>query len=283
MNKRIWVNIFLFVVVILLSVIILSENNKIKKAQPSLSTISPDSILKIEIIKKNHETLSFNKHDSEWKVDEPLKFRVNPLRIKSILNILKTKPHKKFNLNNVDIDQFDLKDPKLILKLDNNIFSFGTSNPIDQTRYILFNKAVYLIDDYLFAQLMVSAYFFSEKKLLSNDKNIVSIKFPDHKIYKSNGKWISTKKDYDDDKIKNIIKAWENVVAVTVNKYQLNQNSIKEDCGYSKSCGPIISIETSSGEIIYFSIEKENPNLILGREQIGIQYTIMADDATQMF
>ena len=33
----------------------------------------------------------------------------------------------------------------------------------------------------------------------------------------------------------------------------------------------------------YFSIEKENPNLILGREQIGIQYTIMADDATQMF
>ena len=56
MNKRIWVNIFLFVVVILLSIIILSENNKIKKAQPSLSTISPDSILKIEIIKKNHET-----------------------------------------------------------------------------------------------------------------------------------------------------------------------------------------------------------------------------------
>ena len=116
-----------------------------------------------------------------------------------------------------------------------------------------------------------------------NDKNIVSIKFPDHKIYKNNGKWISTKNDYDDDKIKNIIKAWENVVAVTVNKYQLNQNSIEEDCDYSKSCSPIISIETSSGEIIYFSIEKENPNLILGREQIGIQYTIMADDATQMF
>ena len=82
MNKRIWVNIFLFVVVILLSIIILSENDKIKKAQPSLSTINPDSILKIEIIKKNHETLSFNKHDGEWKVNEPLKFRVNPLRIK---------------------------------------------------------------------------------------------------------------------------------------------------------------------------------------------------------
>ena len=83
--------------------------------------------------------------------------------------------------------------------------------------------------------------------------------------------------------IKNIIKTWENVVAVTVSKYQLNQNSIEEDCGYSKSCNLIISIEISSGEIIHFSIEKEKPNLILGREHIGIQYTIMADDATQMF
>ena len=63
MKKRIWVNIFLFVVVILFSIIILSENDKIKKAQPSLSAISPDSILKIEIIQKNHETLSFSKHD----------------------------------------------------------------------------------------------------------------------------------------------------------------------------------------------------------------------------
>ena len=283
MNKRIWVNIFLFVVVILLSIIILSENDKIKKEQPSLSAISPDSILKIEIIKKNRETLFFNKYDGEWKVDEPLRFRVNPIRIKSILDILKTKSYKKLNLNNVDIDQFDLKDPKLILKLDNNIFSFGTSNPIDQTRYILFNKTVYLIDDYLFAQLMVNAYFFSEKKLFPDEKKIVSIKFPDYKIYKNNDQWISTKKDYDDNKIKNIIKTWENVVAVTVSKYQLNQNSIEEDCGYSKSCNLIISIEISSGEIIHFSIEKEKPNLILGREHIGIQYTIMADDATQMF
>ena len=94
MNKRIWVNIFLFVVVILLSIIILSENDKIKKVQPSLSAISPDNILKIEIIKKNHKTLSFNKRNGEWEIDDPLKFRVNPLRIKSILNILKTKSYK---------------------------------------------------------------------------------------------------------------------------------------------------------------------------------------------
>jgi len=282
-NKRIWINIFLFVVVILLSIIILSDKDNIEDEPSSLSTINPDTISKIEIIRKNHKTVSFSKYNDEWKVDEPLKFPVNPIRIKPILNILKTESYKKLNLNEIDIAQFDLRDPKVILKLDQNNFLFGTTNPIDQKRYVLFNETIHLIDDYLFAQLMVSVYFFSENKLLPDDKKIVSIQFPDYKIYKNNGQWISTKKDDDDEKLKNIIKTWENAIAVTVDKYQLNSGSSEEDCYSSKSCNPTISVETLSGEIFSFSIEKEKPNLILGKELSGIQYKIADDDAIQMF
>ncbi len=101
--------------------------------------------------------------------------------------------------------------------------------------------------------------------------------------HKNNNQWVSTKKDYDDKKIKNIIKAWENAVAVRVSKYQINDGSSEKDCDYNKSCNPAISIETISGEIISFSIEKEKPNLVLARESVYIQYTISADDSRQMF
>ena len=77
MNKRIWVNIFLFVVVILLSIIILSENDKIKKVQPSLSAISPDNILKIEGIKEVNLKLVWDPPWTKEKMSEAAKLELN--------------------------------------------------------------------------------------------------------------------------------------------------------------------------------------------------------------
>ncbi len=283
MNKRIWVNILLLIFVILLSIIILSDKDNIESQTSSLSTLDPNTISTIEIQRKNLETLSFNKSNDKWEIISPVQIQANLIRIASILNILRTKSYKEIKLNDVDIAQFDLRDPKVILKLDQNNFQFGTTNPIDQKRYVLFDETIHLIDDYLFAQLMVNVYFFAENKLLPDDKKIASINFPDNKIYKNNNQWVSTKKDYDDKKIKNIIKTWENAIAIKVDKYQINGGSSEKDCDYNELCSAAISIKTLSDEIISFSIEKEKPNLILARESVHIQYTISADDARQMF
>lgn len=283
MNKRIWINILLLIVIILLSKIIFFDKEDIESQKSSLSTIDPNNISKIEVQRKNLETLSFSKSNDKWKINSPIQIQANPIRIKSILNILTTKSYKKLNLNEIDIAQFDLRSPKIILMLDQNKFLFGTTNPIDQKRYVLFDETIHLIDDYLFAQLMVNVYFFAEKKLLPDNKKIKSIHFPDYKIYKNNGQWVSTKKDYDDKKIKNIIKIWENAVAFRVEEYQPKNDSYEKDCDYNRSCSPSISIKTLSGEIISFSIEKEKPNLILARESIYTQYAISTDDAMQMF
>ena len=283
MYKRVWINILLFIVIIILLIIILSEKNKIGEKASSLSIIDPNSISTIQIQRKNLSSILFNKIDDKWKINSPVQIQANPIRIKSILNILTAESHKKLNLNEIDITQFDLRSPKVILKLDQNNFHFGTTNPIDQRRYVLFDETIHLIDDYLFSQLMVNVYFFADNKLLADNEDIKSIDFPDYKIYKNNGQWVSTKKDYDEEKIKNIVMTWENLIAAKVEEYQLNDGSYKKDCAYRKSCNPAISIETSSGEKISFSIEKEKPNLILGREPIYVQYIIMPDDVIQMF
>ena len=64
-------------------------------------------------------------------------------------------------MDKVDIEKFELRSPKVILRLDENEFLFGTTNPIDQKRYIIFDKTMHLIDDYLFPQLMVNVFFFA--------------------------------------------------------------------------------------------------------------------------
>ena len=89
-----------------------------------------------------------------------------------------------------------------ILTLNNYEFSFGTTNPIDQKRYILFGQEIYLTNDFLFPQLMVSFEFFLETKLLPDNINITSIKFPQYEIQKNDNKWVSTETDHSEEKIK---------------------------------------------------------------------------------
>ena len=171
----------------------------------------------------------------------------------------------------VDIEKFELRSPKVILRLDENEFLFGTTNPIDQKRYIIFDKTMHLIDDYLFPQLMVNVFFFAEAKLLPKGINIISIDFPNNKLEKRNDSWVSSIDKYNEEKIISIVNKWQSATAVTVSEYK------KED---DKE---IISIQSLSGEKINFTIVATEPRLILGRNDKGIQYELKNDDAIQMF
>lgn len=271
MNQRIWINIFLLVVIISLSATIFLSKDKTSDEFIILSKIDPNNIEKIKIQRKALDTLSFNKKEGKWYIDLPFKFKANPNRIESILNLLTTKSYKKLKLDEVDIAQFDLREPRVILTLNNYEFSFGTTNPIDQKRYILFDQEIYLTNDFLFPQLMVSFEFFLETKLLPDNINITSIKFPEYEIQKNENKWTSTKKDHNKEKIKDLVSKWEKAIALSVNQYEKKDNE------------GIISILNSSGERINFAIIETEPYLILAREDIGIQYNMGSDNTHNMF
>ena len=89
MNQRIWINIFLLVVIISLSTTIFFKKDKINDEFIILSNIDPNNIEKIEIQRKALDTLSFNKKEGEWYIDLPFKFKANRNRIESILTSLK--------------------------------------------------------------------------------------------------------------------------------------------------------------------------------------------------
>lgn len=271
MNQRIWINILLFFVVILLSIVAIFDNENVNEELSFLSTIDPNKISKIEIERKNLESLSFSKKNGKWEINFPVKLQANPKRIKSILNLLTAKSYKKLKLNEVDIAQFDLRSPKVILKLDQNNFVFGTTHPIDQKRYVLFNKTIHLIDDYLFHQLMVNVYFFADVKLLPKNLDIISIVSEKNKLQKNNNKWTSSLKNYNEEEIIAIVSKWKNAIALSVEEYKEHANL------------ETVSIQALSGEKIDFTIIKTEPYLILGREDLGIQYALSNDDAMQMF
>ena len=270
-NQRIWINISLLVVIFVLSVIIFFNKNEIEDELLPLSSINPKSIININVQRKNLDNLFFSKSDGVWNMITPLQFQANSARIESILKILETKSYKQFNLDEVDIAQFALRSPAVILELNENKFSFGTNNPINQRRYILFNKKIHMIDDFHFPQLTTNAAYFAETKLLPDKANIISITFPEYTIQLNNGKWRASIPEYDEEKVKQIINKWNEIIAISVSKYEKQEGQ------------KTITINSMSGQEINFAIVATAPYLILGREDLDIQYNMSMDDAKQMF
>ena len=83
--------------------------------------------------------------------------------------ILEIKFYKKYDINKVNLVQFDLKNPRVLLNLNNNKFYFGVTNPIDQKRYVLFDDNVYMIDDFIYPQLTTSPAFFIDNDVMSEN------------------------------------------------------------------------------------------------------------------
>ena len=76
---------------------------------------------------------------------------------------------------------------------------------------------------------------------------------------------------YDEEKIKRIINKWEQTIAISVSKYEKQEGQ------------ETITINSMSGQEFNFAIVATSPRLILGREELGIQYNMDMDDVKQMF
>jgi len=101
--------------------------------------------------RKNLDNLFFSKSDGVWNMITPLQFQANRARIESILKILETKSYKQFNLDEVDIAQFALRSPAVILELNENKFDLITLNHVfehlNDPINILVELQKYLKDD----------------------------------------------------------------------------------------------------------------------------------------
>ena len=80
-NQRICINIFLLVIIFVLSAIIFSNKNEIEDELLPLSSINPKSIININVQRKNLDNLSFSKSNGVWNMITPFQFQANKARI----------------------------------------------------------------------------------------------------------------------------------------------------------------------------------------------------------
>ncbi|GJM05597.1 MAG: hypothetical protein DHS20C09_15930 [marine bacterium B5-7] len=245
--------------------------DKTEQDLPRLTTIKQNDIVKIEVLRKNLDNFEFNKQDEVWQMNLPQQFLANSARINAMLHILDAESHGQLNPAEVDLARFDLIDPIITLKLNDHVFQFGNTDAIDQRRYVLFDGTIYLTNDSLYTQLTTNAAFFADTKILPLDFEISAIQFPENKMELHGGQWqLQNLMDISPDQLKQIVFAWNNAAAISVNKYS-EPDSVSS-----------IIASSANGKTIEFIVVSTEPHLILGRKDLGIQYHLGSDESKKL-
>ena len=105
MRSRLFLNIFLFLIVIGLALFLARTTNDVNEQDIVLTSLDPDSVNNIKIIRRDLEEISFSKQDNQWVMQTPYEIAANRLRINTMLKLLQAHSYTQLDSNDVELNQ----------------------------------------------------------------------------------------------------------------------------------------------------------------------------------
>lgn len=274
MGKRALLNVGLAAALLALVWVVWQEpGHAPKPAAVKLTALAPAAIANI-VISGNNGPVTLAKKYGQWWLQEPLKAPANPVRVENLLQVAEAESLSRFPAAGRDLAQFGLDKPTLRLRLNDTELSFGGVTPVGRQRYVLLGDTIHLINDnYLFGESADAAAYIS-RDLLPKDKDIAAIDLPVAKLTRGDkGEWTMTPADkgVSQDAIRNVADAWREAQALRVAPYDRRPEQ-----------GAVAIRFTGGQSPLRYGIIAREPELILARPDLGMQYYLAADQAARL-
>ncbi len=261
MPYRIVLNLVLLALVVGLFIFLIrTEPSAPATELPALvSTLSPDTISEIHLSRPGKPDILLRKSEAGWLITAPIQIAANPFRISSLLELLQT-----VSISTVSAEpaKLGLVDNPVTLSFDSQIFRFGGTSPLDNSRYIENRQNIYLIEDRLYPQLLQDAEFFAEVHIVPATVNLKSIQLPDLQLEITNTRWTQVGRTprAPATLVEDIGKQWTQLVADRV--------SISDETDIEST----ITLVADNGEPVQISVLAQTPELLLRRKGTSFVY-----------
>lgn len=263
MQKRLITNLLLLLAVgVLTTVFILSDKQESKVELALLSDIDIATIKNISIHQNDKEDIVFNLQEQGWFITSPVKALANMSRIDGMLHILKSRSFARIDAKDNRLKVYQLDPAILSLRMNSHELFFGTTEPLSDRRYVMFDNIIHLVNDYLFHQLRQSPMFFVSNRLVPEQEITSSIQFNERSIIKEHNSWTILPADnaVSAAQLESLVEQWQKAEARQVLQYQ-NADVVEK-----------VILKYESGHTAYFDVISKMPELILGRADLGLQY-----------
>lgn len=268
MKSKTLLNLAMLAALVALAGVALLEPGKEEPRAARLTELDDSVVERIEL--RNKETVVFEKSEDRWRLSAPFAAPANDMRVRQLLDIAHAESVARYPLTTEDLPRFELDKPKAVLDLGTVKLVFGGSDPIDMRRYVQIDDTLHLVNDDFFHRLIAPAVDYVDKKLLPEDAKPSELDLPGLKLVQGeNGRWRpdppGESAGADD-----LVNAWRTARAIEVKRIEQPPQ------------GDRVRIALAGGANLDFVVVQREPDLLLARLDLGLQYLLPDDAAKQL-
>ncbi|MEI6353984.1 MAG: DUF4340 domain-containing protein [Methylococcus sp.] len=269
MSPRSARNLVLLILIVALALVAHFRPGK-PKGLPAVTLldIETSGIDRIELLRP--DAILFQRKAGTWLLTAPLEAPANPLRIEQLLDITKTKSEAQYPMKDLKLAPFGLDKPLAILKLNDQVMTFGGTDPLSFRRYVVVGDTLHLVSDGFSHHLTAQATDYVQKKLVADELSIKSLTLPGLKIEKTTDGGLLVTPPRSSLDAKDLLSAWQSARAIEVQR------------GDPKMMGETIRLELSNGAPTEFVIVQKSPELVLLRKDLGLTFLMTPETSKEL-
>lgn len=280
MSTRNLINLVLLVIVAILVLVVIYEPGKAPPTTQTLTTLDEKTIHRIHISRTGQadvslqRTLDASGQPGHWQMTAPFHVQANRIKAESLLGLLKQKSLADYSLEGLDIKSYGLDHPRASITFNDKWkFEFGSTEPINQHRYLRLNNHLYVIDDHFYYQLMSPVTVFVDHQLLTTGEPIKKMILPDFSLSLHDGGWriAPARNDFSNDQANELIENWRSAHAMHIEEYKPATQAKQVQVYLQDHEKPIV-----------FDIIIHADKFFLGRADLGLKYQIAKDNQRQL-
>lgn len=273
-GARLRLNAILLAVLSVLVFVVISEPGKQEEApRPKLSSIAPQSVTSIRITRPGGEDLELHKEAGHWLLKQPFSVRADEPRVQALLDFLEDESRDAFPAKDHDLKRFGLAKPAVRLRFDDSLFAFGDANPLSGQRYVLHQDTIHLTAGTIYPTLTGSAEDLASPRLLEEGTEPVKLSLPDYVLSRgAKGRWKLSPPDprISSAALQKLVDEWRYARALAVRRKQ------------GRTSQGTIRIEFQAGTPVRFEILAKNPEFVLARSDLELEYAMPAETGQRL-
>lgn len=269
MQARLITNLALLAIVAFLGALAFLEPGKEAPATKALAEVDTGALTKITL--KNKEEIVFEKQQGHWRIVAPIQAPANEIRVRQLIDIAKSTSEASYPVKQDELAKFELAPPKATLTLGNSVLAFGGSDPINLRRYVQVGDSLHLVGDDFFHHLQAPATDYVDKKLLPESAKVREIEVPGLKArLGQDGKWTKEAAPENKADLSELATLWATARAIDVRRLEQPPQ------------GEMVRIGLAEGPPVEFVIVRKEPDPVLARPELGLQYELTGETAWQL-
>ena len=264
MKSRWIINLLLLIAIGILILVAYFEPGIDEQSEtPPITAVRKDQLRRIHLNRPVRTDLVLQRTGAQrWVIEHTPELPADNYQVNMLQRLAEQKAVRSYASSELDLAQLQLDPPYATAILNDSVIEFGNLEPLQGLRYVRVADRVHLIPD-LYLQLIEASYTqFVRRRLLDENTRIASISVPGFSVVKTHQGWtVEPQQQVSADTLQQFVDRWQVATGLNI---QAADSSIDGD--------KVELILADSGQRLNFVISARQPELVLVRPDLGIQY-----------